>query len=222
MINDLKSRIRSLLTNLDSPREWSYTSGLVLEDDGSPHIQVDNKPLSETIPKEDLAEELKTALRQLELVTFQNEHQAHIYRTAITEIKMSMRQLVLNTAPLNQNPELKGTLKKSRLSTDTLFGPIPESMHHEILLSGDLRKLQIKPSVIYPAPSAPVSRSKPRGTSQPIRRGFSGRGRGGRRAVSLPQDDCSNSIVSTVLAHQKTPTEVGEDRKSKATQESCP
>ena len=123
MINDLKYRIRSLLTNLDSPIEWSYTSGLVLEDDGSPHIQVDNKPLSETIPKEDLAEELKTALRQLELVTFQNEHQA----------------LVLSTAPPSQNPELKGALKKSRISTGTLFGPIPENMH-QILLSGNLRK----------------------------------------------------------------------------------
>ena len=80
----------------------------------------------DSITKEEMAEEMKLNFKMLNLVHLQDEHEAHVSRAAHTEVKMNMRQSVLDLSVSRQNPALVSNLKKSRLSTLTLYGPLPE------------------------------------------------------------------------------------------------
>ena len=132
----------------------------------------------------DFAKELKIAFQQLQLIILQQDHQAHILRAAQTETKLGMRSLVLATAS-NDNPELKQHLLKSRLSTEGLFGPPPESDESVCFAHPEL-KIDLKPSVFSLVPSW-AGGSKPGGSSKPPRKSSANRGkRGSRRAQQGP------------------------------------
>ena len=183
MISDLSDRLCSLLSSLDGPFVWG-PSGLICNEDGSYASSEGDIPLLESLSKLDLAEELRIAYKQLQLVLFQQDHQAHILRAAETEAKLGMRSLVLAT-DTSQNTALKDRLLKSRLSSVGLFGPAPENDESECQ-QNYWKKLVLKPKVFSPVPSW-AGGSKTAGASKPPRRGSANRGKAGsRRAQQGP------------------------------------
>ena len=163
MISDLSDRLCSLLSSLDGPFVWGPT-GLICNEDGSYASSEGDIPLLESLSKLDLAEELRIAYKQLQLVLFQQDHQAHILRAAETEAKLGMRSLVLAT-DTSQNTALKDRLLKSRLSSVGLFGPAPENDESECQ-QNYWKKLVLKPNVFSPVPSW-AGGSKTAGASKP-------------------------------------------------------
>ena len=88
MLDDMKARTHSLLINWDSPVMWNRAGLVQTEPDAEgrtrPATHPENTLLRDSLSKEHIAEELKITLKQLDLVSLQNEHQAHVSRAAHT------------------------------------------------------------------------------------------------------------------------------------------
>ena len=96
-----------------------------------------------------------------------------------------MGEMILNSASSTEFPKLRQAIKNSRLSTDSLFGPIPENLRYVIRMSNDPPSHNIKHSVTYPAPQAGKFAAKYRGgPKKPNRSGSSAKPKGSRRAGS--------------------------------------
>ena len=180
MSNDLFNRVSSLLANWDSPHSWSKKG--IVQEAGNPVPRTDGKLLRESFSAEDFAEELEVIRKQLALIAIQDEHQFKLLSAAHAETKIGMREMVLT--PNDDHPKLKKAVRNSRLSTASLFGPIPDPLTFRIGQSTAPLYVKVKSVVNYPAPSAgkPVTIPRPV-QKQPNRGGSSAKYRGGRRAI---------------------------------------
>ena len=196
MITQLRDKGKSLLTNWTTPNQWSNELGVIKDAQGNPVPHIDNTLMKDSVTKDQLITEIHNMVRMLELAYKQTEHQAYVFRAQNSEIKMAMREIVLNsTTDKNVHQLLKDYVNQSRLSTETLFGPIPEYLSHKMLHQPTgYHKLRLKERVYLPAPT-PKGKpyGKPRGKPSPQFRGGSS-GRGGNRG---------RAFDSSKLQHQQ-------------------
>ena len=196
MLKHLNVRTRSLLENWDKPLLWDSTVGL-LETSEESASDSPNLPLSETITKDQLRDELRLRTWGADAAVGLLDHQTKILIAQSAEIKIMLRTLLMEKFDHSSNQRLSEALAKSRLSSPGLFGKIPESFAHKLE--------QAQPFPSFKAPEVVLFSGPPNGKSKKFQgvpsgsRGVSSTGKSKKKSSSTLKNWSSGGGNSQLL-----------------------
>ena len=137
LLKQMNLRSKSILENWDKPLAWDSVVGLL---DPSEESSEDSPilPLSDSITKEELRDELRLRTWGAESAISLLDHATKVLIAQHAELKLMLRSLFMEKVKQGANQRLSQALVNSRLSSPGLFGNIPESYslklengHHE-------------------------------------------------------------------------------------------
>ena len=188
MLRHLNSRSRPLLENWNKEFVWDKLEGVKRTEEGDLETAVSNLTLEESVSKEDLRDELlRTRVADLAIALLNYQHR--ILMAEHVEIKCALRSMFLSSINQGKNFTLAEALSLSRLSTPQLFGELPESYRHRLVMDNPkFPGFTVPEGLTFTEPSCrkkfQSSPSGNRGAPRGIRASFSQRRtgkRGGRK-----------------------------------------